>query len=114
MSGWGLSRGASLRCVVGGPARPWHVEKGQGVSVVVGVHAWGHVGCVGDLDASEGRPDVWWGRTRVWVGPVMWGVVEACRWGSGMSLWGLGYVVRPGDVVGCMECGTESAKVAVN
>ena len=28
-------------------------------------------------------------------------------------MWGLGYVVQPGDMVGCMECGTESAKVAV-
>ena len=36
--------------------------------------------------------------------PVVWGIVEACRWGSGTSLWGLGYMVQPGDVVGCMEC----------
>ena len=28
-------------------------------------------------------------------------------------LWGLGYVVRPGDMVGCMECGMESVKAAV-
>ena len=47
---------------------------------------------------------MWWGWTRVWVGPVVWGIVEARRWGSGASLWGLGYVVQPGDVVGCMEC----------
>ena len=40
----------------------------------------------------------------VWVGPVVWGVVEVHCWGSGTSLWGLGYVVQPGDVVGCMEC----------
>ena len=44
---------------------------------------------------------------------VAWGVVEGRRWGSGASLWGPGYVVRPGDVVGRMECGTESAKAAV-
>ena len=76
---------------------------------------------------AEGRPDVWWGQTRVlvgpdvsgwgrmrvWVGPIMWGVVEGCCWGSGMSLSGLGYVVRPGDMVGCMDCGTESAKAVV-
>ena len=79
VSGWGLSRGASLRRVVGGPARPRHVEKGRGASVVVGARAWGHAGCVGDLGTSEGRPDVWWGRTRVWVGPVAWGVVEGRR-----------------------------------
>ena len=30
-----------------------------------------------------------------------------------MSLWGLGYMVQPGDVVGCMECGMESAKAVV-
>ena len=30
-----------------------------------------------------------------------------------MSLWGLGYVVWPGDMVGCMECGTESVKALV-
>ena len=34
----------------------------------------------------------------------MWGVIEAHRWGTGVSLWGLGYVVQPRDVVGCMEC----------
>ena len=34
----------------------------------------------------------------------MWGVVEAHCWGYGVSLWGLGYMVQPGDVVGCMEC----------
>ena len=49
----------------------------------------------------------------VWVGPVTWGVIEGHHWGSGASLWGLGYVVQPWDVVGCMECGTESAKAAV-
>ena len=49
VSGWGLLRGASLRCVVGGPARPRHVEKGRGASVVVGMRAWGHPGRAGDL-----------------------------------------------------------------
>ena len=48
--------------------------------------------------------DMWWGWMHVWVGPVMWGVVEARRWGSSTSLWGLGYMVWPGDMVGCMEC----------
>ena len=81
--------------------------------MVVGVCAWGHVGHVGDLGALEGQPDVWWDWTRVWVGPVTWGIIEGCHWGSGMSLWGLGYMVHPGDMVGCMECGMESAKVAV-
>ena len=113
MSGWGLLHGASLRCDVGGPAHLWHVKKGQGASVVVGAHAWGHVGHVGDLGMSEGQLDVWWGQTRVWVWPVAWGVIEGCCWGSGTLLWGLGYMVWPGDVVGCMECGTESAKVVV-
>ena len=56
------------------------------------------------MGASEGQPDMWWGKTGVWVGPVAWGVIEARRWGSGASLWGLGYVVWPGDMVGCMEC----------
>ena len=56
---------------------------------------------------------MWWGWTRVWVGPVTWGIVEGCHWGSSTSLWGLGYMVRPGDMVGCMDCGTESAKAAV-
>ena len=46
--------------------------------------------------------DVWWGWTCVW--PVVWGVVEVHHWGSSVSLWGLGYVVQPGDMVGCMEC----------
>ena len=44
---------------------------------------------------------------------MAWGVIEGCRWGSGALLWGLGYMVWPGDMVGCMECGMESAKVAV-
>ena len=61
---------------------PRHVEMGRGASVVVGAREWGHAGHVGDLGASEGQPDVWWGRTRVWVGPVTWGVVEARHWGS--------------------------------
>ena len=51
-------------------------------SMVVGTCAWGHAGHVGDLGALEGQPDVWWGQTCVWVGPVMWGVVEARHWGS--------------------------------
>ena len=75
--------------------------------------AWGNAGYVRDLGTSEGRPDVWWGQTHVWVGPITWGVIEGRCWGSSMLLWGLGYMVWPGDVVGCMECGTESAKVAV-
>ena len=54
-----------------------------------------------------------WGRTHIWVGPVMWDVIEGHQWGSGTSLWGLGYVVQPGDVVGCMECCTESVKAVV-
>ena len=54
-----------------------------------------------------------WGQTCVWVGPVAWGIVEGHCWGSSMLLWGFGYVVQPGDMVGCMECGMESAKAAV-
>ena len=61
--------------------------------MVVSVRAWGHAGHVGDLGASEGWPDVWWGWMHVWVGPVAWGIVEGHHWGSGASLWGLGYVV---------------------
>ena len=45
-----------------------------------------------------------WGQMRVWVGPVTWGVIEGHHWGSGTLLWGLGYMVQPGDMVGCMEC----------
>ena len=103
MSGWGPSRGALLRHIVGGPAHLQHVEKGQGASMVVSTRAWSHAGCVEDLGTSEGWPDVWWDRMHVWVGPVVWGIIEGHHWGSGMLLWGLGYVVWPGDVVGCME-----------
>ena len=33
----------------------------------------------------EGWPDMWWGRMHVWVGPVVWGIIEAHSWGSGTS-----------------------------
>ena len=44
------------------------------------------------------------GARHVWVEPVVWGIAEAHHWGSSTSLWGLGYVVQPGDMVGYMEC----------
>ena len=37
-------------------------------------------------------------------GVLLRSIVEGHHWGSSALLWGLGYVVRPGDVVGCMEC----------
>ena len=30
--------------------------------------------------------DMWWGWTCVWVGPVVWGIVEARCWGSSASV----------------------------
>ena len=56
--------------------------------MVVGMHAWGHVGCVGDLGALEGQPDMWWGRTHVWVGPdvCLGGARRVSGWGR-MCVW---------------------------
>ena len=51
--GWGLSHGASLRHIVGGPTCLQHVEKGQGASMMVSTCAWGHAGRVGDLGMSD-------------------------------------------------------------
>ena len=103
---WGS--GTSMACQEGARC----IRGGQRVCMGPCGMCWGF-GQKGGQMCGGARCVSQWGQMHVWVGPVVWGVVEGCCWGSGTSLSGLGYVVRPGDMVGCMECGTESAKAAV-